>query len=80
MSRKNFSQAHGRVVLPGQVWIRPMGQCTDKPWESEFRVMAVAEGYVMGRHPRAMPYVVTVRDMSEWRIAQGKLPVNQETK
>lgn len=72
MSRKNFSNPHGRAVLAGQTWLRPMGQCTDEPWEDEWRVMAVAEGYVMGRFKRAMPGVVTVKEMADWRLAPGK--------
>lgn len=68
MSRKNFSQAHGRAVLPGQVWIRPPGQATDKPWEDTWRVMAVAEGYAMGRFKGAVPGVAAVKDMADWRL------------
>lgn len=69
MSRRNFSQAHGRAVLPGQIWIRTLGSATDKPWEAEWRVMAVAEGYAMGRFKGAMPDVESVKSMATWRLA-----------
>lgn len=72
MSRKNYSQAHGRAVLPGQVWMRPFGQATNKPWEAEWRIMAVAEGYAMGRLRGAAPGVVAIKDMADWRLTQGK--------
>jgi len=68
MNRKNFSQAHGRAVLPGQIWMHPFGQATDKPWEAPWRVMAVAEGYAMGRLKGAMPGVVAIKDMATWRL------------
>lgn len=63
MSRKNFSKAHGRAVLPGQIWMPP-GRSL--PW----RVMAVAEGCVMGRYKGCVPGVVYVKDMTEWRLAE----------
>lgn len=64
MSRKNFSKAHGRMVYPGQVWVRPCGDTV-----ASWRVLAVAEGYAMGRYNRAMPGVVAVEAMAEWTIA-----------
>jgi hypothetical protein len=71
-NRKNFSKHHARAVLPGQAWIRPMGQATSRPWEAEWRVMAVAEGYAMGRFKGAAPSIARIQEMEDWRLAQGK--------
>jgi hypothetical protein len=69
MSRKNFSQAHGRLVAPGQIWMAAFGQATAKgTWYDEWRVMAVAEGYAMGRLKGAMVTVVAVKDMADWKL------------
>jgi hypothetical protein len=69
MSHKNFSQAHGKLIAPGQIWMAAYGQSTEKgTWYQEWRVMAVAEGYAMGRVKGAMPSVVAVKDMADWKL------------
>lgn len=67
MSRKNFSQAHERLIQPGQVWLRPVGE-PEVSREVEARVMAVADGYAMVRHKGCMPFAVAVKDMASWRL------------
>lgn len=71
MSRKNFSKAHGRAVLAGQVWLMPE---TDWRGAGEVRVMAVAEGYAMCRRPGCVPFVVSVKEMADWKITSGMTP------
>lgn len=69
MSHKNFSKAHGKLVAAGQVWMHPFGQATEKgTWYQEWRIMAVAEGYAMGRLKGAMVTVVAVKDMADWKL------------
>ena len=71
MSRKNFSKAHDRAVLAGQVWLMPE---TGRRGAGEVRVMAVAEGYAMCRRPGCIPFVVRVNDMADWQITSGMAP------
>jgi hypothetical protein len=61
MSKKNFSVAHSRAILPGQIWLR-----TD---QREWRVMAVAEGFAMGRLKGCSPGIIAIRDMASWTLA-----------
>lgn len=71
MSHKNFSKVHGKRVAAGQVWMMPHGQATEKgTWYAEWRVMAVAEGYAMGRYKGSMVSVVAVKDMADWKLKQ----------
>lgn len=65
MSKKHFAKKHGRMVLPGQLWIDRLG--------IERRVMTVAEGYAMVRAKRCSPFTVPVSAMdAEWRLSPGK--------
>lgn len=65
MSKKHFAKKHGRMVLPGQIWI-------DRH-NIERRVMVVAEGYAMVRAKGCSPFTVPVKAMDdEWRFALGK--------
>ena len=37
----------------------------------EARIMAIAEGYAMARRPRAMPFVIVLKDIGKkWQPAQ----------
>lgn len=67
--RQNFSKKHQRAVLAGQVWDPPNGTV-------RWRVMAVSEGYAMGRYPRCAPGVIAINPgMDDWKlVAQGKEP------
>lgn len=67
MSRRNFSKHHSRAILAGQTWIRPMQGGQVAVW----RVMAVSEGYAMGRYKGCMPGVAAVSDMGDWRLADN---------
>lgn len=71
MSRKNFSKAHGRAVLAGQVWLMPE---TDGRGAGEVRVMAVAEGYAMCRRRGCIPFVANVTEMADWQLTSGVAP------
>jgi len=71
MSRKNFSKTHGRAVLPGQIWIRPD---TLQPW----RVMAVAEGYAMGRSKGGPVFSVAIKDMIGFRLQDQAIAGNSD--
>ena len=69
--RRNFSKAHGRMVLVGQVWeVRiPMCEPYARQEPRPMRVMAVAEGYAMCRFPGAMPFVEPIAKWRpEWRL------------
>lgn len=69
-SRKNFSETHGRAILPGQVWEIPYSVTglAEHTEIKKIRVMAVAEGYVMCRRPGAMPFVMAVTQLSDWKM------------
>lgn len=32
------------------------------------RIMAIAEGYVMLRRPRCVPFIESVKDLEKWRL------------
>jgi len=67
MSKKNFSKAHGRMIYPGQVWVPPNSR--GDPW----RIMAVAEGYSMGRYKGCVPGVIAINPgMDDWAIASSQ--------
>lgn len=56
------------------IYNRPMpdafrgGKWIYKNYKREAKVMAIADGYVMLRHPRCMPYIESLKDLEKWLI------------